>query len=494
MRDLTRGLSDFGAELNPEGPSFPPSEPPATEPTSGASNGLALKIFVGTSFVSRLGDHLAEFGMALILLARFPGLLWPALAFSIVRGVTTLLLGRWLGSLFDVYPVRRVLGVAIALQLCSLLLFAGLTLLPEVTPWHFLPASVGLGIGGFLYEVGLTYSLLPALVSGPQLNRLTTLFQSLHQFAEVGGPLLAGLLFAWGGVVPVLVVDGATFGIELIGLMLLSVPARAVTLAHLPNSAPTADSKTTGTETTLSSSESVALEGMAHETEQGPATPPPTGTFLWSSLSAYHPALPYVVLTVGLAWINGMSPYSTTFLFFLKEQHGMNEAALSWVRTGGALAAILGTLAFPWLTAKGGKLGTLLLGGIAAEALALVFAAWFREQASLLVASVLLSRVGLSLFIVASIRLRQDLIPASVRGVANGRINAFYRGMGLLGLLAQLPLGRSDQSFWVLAWGTAGVFVLAAVFTYPAWRLLSRPALSAPSPDALHTKGNHRDQ
>lgn len=435
--------------------------------------------------------------MALILLARFPGLLWPALAFSIVRGVTTLLLGRWLGSLFDVYPVRRVLGVAIALQLCSLLLFAGLTLLPEVTPWHFLPASVGLGIGGFLYEVGLTYSLLPALVSGPQLNRFTTLFQSLHQFAEVGGPLLAGLLFAWGGVVPVLVVDGATFGIELIGLMLLTVPARAVTLAQLPSSAPPAATKGTSHRTTGIKSEPVASDVMALETDQVPTTPSPAGkflwpsflwsSFLWSSLKAYHPALPYVVLTMGLAWINGMSPYSTTFLFFLKEQHGLNEAALSWVRTGGAIAAIMGTLAFPWLMAKGGKLGTLLLGGIAAEALGLVFAAWFREQVGLLVASVLLSRVGLSLFIVASIRLRQDLIPAPVRGVANGRINAFYRGMGLVGLLAQLPLGRSDQSFWVLAWGTAGVFVLAAVLTYPAWRLLSRPTSLAPSPDSLHT-------
>lgn len=411
--------------------------------------------------------------MALILLAQFPGLLWPALAFSIVRGVTTLVLGRWLGSLFDVYPVRRVLGVAIALQLCSLLLFAGLTLLPDVTPWHFLPASMGLGIGGFLYEVGLTYSLLPVLVSGPQLNRITTLFQSLHQFAEVGGPLLAGLLFAWGGVVPVLVVDGATFGIELIGLMLLSVPARAVALANLPASTPPAGPHVDADAGQASSAV------MSHQTDPIEATPSPTGTFLWSSLKAYHPALPYVVLTMGLAWINGMSPYSTTFLFFLKEQHGMDEAALSWVRTGGAIAAIMGTLAFPWLTAKGGKLGTLLLGGIAAEALALVFAATFREQAALLIASVLLSRVGLSLFIVASIRLRQDLIPATVRGVANGRINAFYRGVGLVGLLAQLPLGRSDQSFMVLAWGTAGVFVLAALLTYPAWRILALPQSQA---------------
>lgn len=412
--------------------------------------------------------------MVLILLRLFPGLLWPALAFSIARSLTTLILGKWLGSLLDRYPTRRVLGIAIALQTVSLLSFAFSTQLPQLSPWYFLPSSIGLGIGGFLYEVGLTYTLLPALAGGARLTRLTTIFHSMHQFAEVGGPLLAGVLLAWGGAVPVLVMDGLTFVAELVGLLLLKLPAQpraAVALRDAPGTDP-------------------ALPPLGLKDTQPPPAPMAPSAVdspelswgaLWSTLGAYHAALPYVVLAVGLAWCNGMSPYNTTFLFFMKEQLALSEGHLSWIRAVGAFSSVVGAVLFPLLTAQRSRLGHVLTGGAMLEAACLVVAALFRNHLPMLMSCVMLSRLGLNLFILSSIRLRQELIPLDVRGAVNGRINAFYRGMALLSLLAQTVLDRTPTSYAWLAWSTALAIGLAAISCLPVTRLLRIMPLSAPT-------------
>lgn len=397
------------------------------------------RLFIATSFVSRLGDQLGEFGLTLILLDQYRGLLWPALTFNIARSVTTLLLGRWLGQLLDRHPTRRVLNGAIVLQLLSLGYFAVLSQVPGVPVWYLLPASIGLGMGGFLYEVGLTYSLLPTLAGGPKLRRYTAIFHSLHQFAELGGPLLAGLLYAWRGPIPVLVADALTFGVELVGLSLLKLPAWRARGPSLP-------------QTTAGSRDG-----------------------LWSTLRGVHRALVPLVLGIGLLWCNGMTPYSTAFMFFMREQVGLSEQALSWVRMGGALSSVVGATLTPWLARRYSP-GTLLLGGLSLEALCLLVAALFRHDKLLVLSGVVLSRLGLSVAMLTSMTLRQELIPVSVRGEVNGRINAFYRGAGVVAVLAQLGLDRSSTSYAWLAWGTVLVIWTGAGLQYFTRRWLEKPS------------------
>lgn len=417
-----------------------------------------LRVFIATSFISRLGDHLAEFGMVLIMLKLFPGLLWPALTFSTVRSLSTLILGKWLGSLLDRYPVRRVLGGAIVLQTLSLLAFAISAQQQVLSPWYFLPSSVGLAIGGFLYEVGLTYTLVPALATGARLTRLTTLFHSMHQFAEVGGPLIAGVLFAWGGAVPVLAMDGLTFVAELIGLLTLKLaPGALVPSGRL----------TSGPETDAGSSEGTSLDLSWGR--------------IWHTLKGFHPALPFVVLSVGWAWCNGMSPYNSGFLFFMSERLHLSEGQLSWLRSGGALFSITGALLFPRIASSRARVGTLLLFGVFLEETCLIVAALFRNTAPVVLGAVLLSRLGLNLFILSSIRLRQELIPLEVRGAVNGRINAFFRGMSLLMVGAQLTLEHTDRSYAWLAWTTATVMAFSALTCIPAYRRLRSEAVGMPA-------------
>lgn len=407
------------------------------------------RLFIATSFISRLGDHLGEFGLTLILLDQYRGELWPALTFNIARSLTTLVWGRQLGALFDRYPTRTVLNAAILVQVLSLGYFAFLSQLGAVPVWYFLPASMGLGVGGFLYEVGLTYSLLPTIASGPKLQRYTAIFHSLHQFAEVGGPLLAGLLYVWNGAVPVLVADALTFGVEYLGLSLLKLPAWK--LPALPSVLPSV----------LPSGERLARPS------------------LWRTLGQLHRALVPLVLGVGLLWCNGMTPYSTAFMFFMREQVGLNEQGLSWVRTAGALSSVVGAALTPWL-ARRFSAGKLLLGGLGLQALTLLVAALFRHDKVWVLSSVVLSRLGLSVAMLTSMTLRQQLIPVTVRGEVNGRINAFYRGAGLVGVVFQLGLDQTSTSYAWLAWGTVLVIFTGAGLQYFTWRWLDQ---SAPQPE-----------
>jgi MFS family permease len=137
-----------------------------------------------------------------------------------IQALPQILLSAWAGPLLDRVPLRRLLLVtaaAGALQACSL---AFLALTDRISiPWVIALAFMGGCIQ--VFDRPAIQAFLGELVPRSDLHRAVSLASSVQAFGRLGGPALAGVLYAWRGAGLVFAVNGASFLLVIIALLLL---------------------------------------------------------------------------------------------------------------------------------------------------------------------------------------------------------------------------------------------------------------------------------
>jgi MFS family permease len=117
------------------------------------------------------------------------------------------LLGPIGGSLVDRWDLRRVLiwtNLAQAAALLPLL---------AVTGDRIWPAYIAMGAQSALIQLNnpASISLLPRVVAEDELTGANAALSAAASFARLGGAALGGVLVAWGGLGPIIVVDAVSF-------------------------------------------------------------------------------------------------------------------------------------------------------------------------------------------------------------------------------------------------------------------------------------------
>jgi len=137
----------------------------------------------------------------------------PQVLFMLGGGVFADRLGR-----------RRVMLGADAARLAAQGTLAGALLVTVPPVWLFVVLSAVLGTGEAFFTPALG-GLTPAIVPPGQLVDANALLGVAQSAARVTGPALAGVLIGLTQPATVIAVDAATFGVSLVSLGLLTIPA-----------------------------------------------------------------------------------------------------------------------------------------------------------------------------------------------------------------------------------------------------------------------------
>ncbi len=177
-----------------------------------------LLLYIGET-VSLLGDqfYIVALPWLTIQLTNSGIVLGTVLMSAAIPRAVLMLVG---GVVSDRFSPRLVMFVANALRGLLVVLFATIVALKMTQLWHiyFFAASFGIFDGFF---IPASKSIIPSLVSKEQLIASNTLSQGTSQLILLIGPALGGLLIATAGIEVAFVIDGITFAITTITLLLM---------------------------------------------------------------------------------------------------------------------------------------------------------------------------------------------------------------------------------------------------------------------------------
>jgi MFS family permease len=188
-----------------------------------------LLLYIGET-VSLLGDqfYIVALPWLTIQLTNSGIVLGTVLMSAAVPRAVLMLVG---GVVSDRFSPRLVMFVANALRGLLVVLFATIVALKMTQLWHiyFFAASFGIFDGFF---IPASKSIIPSLVSKEQLIASNTLSQGTSQLILLIGPALGGLLIATAGIEVAFVIDGITFAITTITLLLMKETIAKATALH----------------------------------------------------------------------------------------------------------------------------------------------------------------------------------------------------------------------------------------------------------------------
>ncbi len=188
-----------------------------------------LLLYIGET-VSLLGDqfYIVALPWLTIQLTNSGIVLGTVLMSAAVPRAVLMLVG---GVVSDRFSPRLVMFVANALRGLLVVLFATIVALKMTQLWHiyFFAASFGIFDGFF---IPASKSIIPSLVSKEQLIASNTLSQGTSQLILLIGPALGGLLIATAGIEVAFVIDGITFAITTITLLLMKETTAKATALH----------------------------------------------------------------------------------------------------------------------------------------------------------------------------------------------------------------------------------------------------------------------
>ena len=138
------------------------------------------------------------------------------------------------------------------------------------------PAAALIGAGEGLF-VPASFAIMPTLVEPAQLQAANALSSAMVQAGSLAGPVLGGVLVAFGGSTPALAVDAASFGVSAVTLALIRVPGLAAGKAGLGGPAGAAGAQELGTAGAADAQElgTAGAAGLAAAGDAGPGPPGP---------------------------------------------------------------------------------------------------------------------------------------------------------------------------------------------------------------------------
>ncbi|WP_414541451.1 MFS transporter [Nostoc sp. CCY0012] len=188
-----------------------------------------LLLYIGET-VSLLGDqfYIVALPWLTIQLTNSGIALGTVLMSAAIPRAVLMLFG---GVVSDRFSPRLVMLVSNALRGLLVVLFATIVALKMTQLWHiyFFAASFGIFDGLF---IPASKSIIPSLVSKEQLIASNTLSQGTSQLILLIGPALGGLLIATAGIEVAFVIDGITFVITTITLLLMKETTAKVTVLN----------------------------------------------------------------------------------------------------------------------------------------------------------------------------------------------------------------------------------------------------------------------
>lgn len=128
------------------------------------------------------------------------------------------------GALADRMDRRRLLQAAQSAALVVAGMLAWLTLSGQAQVWHII-ACVVLTTAAATFDQPARQALIPALVPPSQIGPAIALLNPSRELAILVGPLLAGLLITAGGPGLMYAVDATTYGVLVVVLAVLRIPA-----------------------------------------------------------------------------------------------------------------------------------------------------------------------------------------------------------------------------------------------------------------------------
>lgn len=180
-----------------------------------------LLIWVG-QLVSGVGSRLTSFALGIWVLQTTGSTTRFALIF-VAMAVPALLISPIAGALVDRWDRRRTMIACEALSALTMLALVALFASDRLALWHvYVAVGVSALANAFLQPAYL--ASIPLLVNQDQLSRVNGLVQTGFAVAQVGGPLLAGVLVSSISMQGVLLVDALTFLVGVVALLFARVP------------------------------------------------------------------------------------------------------------------------------------------------------------------------------------------------------------------------------------------------------------------------------
>ncbi|MFA6986649.1 MAG: MFS transporter [Arenimonas sp.] len=180
-----------------------------------------LLIWVG-QLVSGVGSRLTSFALGIWVLQTTGSTTRFALIF-VAMAVPALLISPIAGALVDRWDRRRTMIACEALSALTMLALVALFATDHLALWHvYVAVGVSALANAFLQPAYL--ASIPLLVNQDQLTRVNGLVQTGFAVAQVGGPLLAGVLVSSISMQGVLLVDALTFLAGVVALLFARVP------------------------------------------------------------------------------------------------------------------------------------------------------------------------------------------------------------------------------------------------------------------------------
>ncbi|MUG94499.1 MFS transporter [Scytonema sp. UIC 10036] len=186
-----------------------------------------LLLYIGET-VSLLGDqfYLIALPWLTIQLTNSGITLGTVLMTAAIPRAVLLLFG---GVFSDRFSPRLVMFVSNALRGLLVVLFATVVALKITQLWHLYIFAASFGILDGLF-IPASKSIIPSLVPKEQLVASNTLSQGTSQLILLIGPALGGLLIAVSGIETAFAIDGVTFAITTITLLLMKIKPKATVL------------------------------------------------------------------------------------------------------------------------------------------------------------------------------------------------------------------------------------------------------------------------
>jgi MFS family permease len=158
---------------------------------------------------------------------------------STALGITTalqflpaLLMAPWTGAAADRFPKRRLLVITQSGMMITGLVLAVMTWANVVALWHVYVLAFVSGIAG-AYDAPARQAFAPEMVPARLIPNAVGLNTTSFNGARLIGPAVAGIMIAWWGVAPALLINALSFAPVIISVLLMD--PRALTPAPRTN-------------------------------------------------------------------------------------------------------------------------------------------------------------------------------------------------------------------------------------------------------------------
>lgn len=203
-------------------------------PLEGAERAAARRAtfaLVAANVISAFGNHLTMIALPLYVFSTTgsPARTGLVAVFQMIPFIVASFVG---GGIVDRVGPKRISVLSDVMSGVTIVAIPVIDAVGELELWHLLALAA---LGALLDGPGVTarYAMLPDLIarSGLNADRVNATLTGAEGFARIGGPILAGVLFAAIGANSVLWLDGATF---LISAVLIGLLVNAVTSPSPP--------------------------------------------------------------------------------------------------------------------------------------------------------------------------------------------------------------------------------------------------------------------